>query len=425
MTIHPRAILVWTSVWIMLTAAPAIGQLDTAGKGPDELFVLARTLAVQGERAQARTVLHLLLQRAPEYDDARILLARTHAWDGQYDTARAILENALKRNPALLDACTALSDVNLWSSRFDQALAAAQSGLRLFPQDDQLLLRKARALHGLDRDADALTILDSLVRHPVAGSEARAFRSEVQHRAPLHMVTLTYGVDSYATSYSPMHIIAAAGETRTSGGIVGLRVTTVRRFNATGAQIEGEFYPVLSRAIYGYLDYGYSPSGLFPRHRLGAEVFSRLSSQIEASVGGRAFLFPGESAVVMGTGTATLYTGSFYLSLRPFFTFRDKEWATSGVLTLRYYTEENGDYLFARIGSGFSADERWLQSSNGFSGRGVYFLASGFAGLGVIHSVGNGVALAGDVSYTRQELGFSLGKYVAVYSATFGVRVRL
>jgi YaiO family outer membrane protein len=224
--------------------------------------------------------------------------------------------------------------------------------------------------------------------------------------------------------YGPMHTIAADGEVVSSAGIVGLRVTTVHRFDATGAQFEGEFYPTITRTMYGYLDYGYSASGLFPRHRVGAEFYSRIGSHVEGSVGGRAFVFPGASSVLMGTATVTLYSGAFYLSLRPFFTSRDAEWATSGTLTIRYYTAGSEDYLSARLGSGYSADERWLQSSGGFSGRGVYFLASRFAGAGLIQTVGRDLALIAEASYTHQELGTALGSYAGVYSGSLGMRIR-
>jgi YaiO family outer membrane protein len=176
--------------------------------------------------------------------------------------------------------------------------------------------------------------------------------------------------------------------------------------------------------MYGYLDYGYSASGLFPRHRLGAEIYSRIGSAIEGSLGGRAFTFPGSSSVLIGTGTVTFYAGAFYVSLRPFFTARDAEWATSGTLTVRYYTSAADDYLSARFGSGYSADERWLQSSNGFSGRGVYFLASQFGGIGAIQSVRRDISLIVDISLTRQERGSDLGSYTMMYSGSLGVRVR-
>jgi YaiO family outer membrane protein len=127
----------------------------------------------------------------------------------------------------------------------------------------------------------------------------------------------------------------------------------------------------------------------------------------------------------MATGSLTFYTRAFFFSVRPSFTARASEWAASGMLNVRYYLSGTTDYLSLKAGSGSSADERSLQSSAGFNGRSVYFLASQFIGVGIMHPLNNRLQIAVNADYLLQELGFDLGRYVSVYGATVGMQVKL
>src|SRR5688572_10610104 len=57
-------------------------------EGNDELFDKARQLAFNKQRQEAREVCAVILEKNPDYFDARILLGRLHSWDGNYEIAR-------------------------------------------------------------------------------------------------------------------------------------------------------------------------------------------------------------------------------------------------------------------------------------------------------------------------------------------------
>src|SRR3989304_3525527 len=166
MTIHQplcysRSIRISLLVLVCIST-PAFGQLDTVKLSSDELFTIAREKAFEGKREEARALCRVVTKRSPCYNDVRILLGSTRAWDGRRDEARKELLIVLDLNPENKDALDALMDVELWDERFEEAYQIANRGLRLYPNEESFLLKKARALKNLQRHDEALFVLFQL-----------------------------------------------------------------------------------------------------------------------------------------------------------------------------------------------------------------------------------------------------------------------
>ncbi|MFZ6010972.1 MAG: sulfatase-like hydrolase/transferase [Bacteroidota bacterium] len=143
---------------------------------PDGLFFKARDLALSKQYGESRTVAKYLLNRSPNYHDARILLARTFAWSGQYDSARFYLQQVLGRSPAYADAYVACADVEFWDGRHEEALLFARSGLKVNPGNADLLAREARALWNTGKKDDARKI----VQHVLTGNPQHELALDLQ-----------------------------------------------------------------------------------------------------------------------------------------------------------------------------------------------------------------------------------------------------
>ena len=142
-----------------LFVTPSMAQVRTDSLSSDRLFMMARDKAFDGDRKEARRLCRIINARDSMYMDARVLLARTYAWDGNNAEGRSILKSVLSVVPTHRDALEALTDVELWGKDFLQALAVANEGLFSYPHDEDLLIKKARALDGLGRDEESLQIL--------------------------------------------------------------------------------------------------------------------------------------------------------------------------------------------------------------------------------------------------------------------------
>lgn len=390
----------------------------------EELFALARQKAFAGQREEARSLCRTILARSPFYHDARVLLGRTYAWDSRWEEARTEFHRVLDERPDYSDALNALLDVELWESKFDRALEIADRALSAHPSDEDLLVKKVKALKGLGRDGEALRVLNILEDLNPSLAEIAALRQNLNAAPVLNEVGINYATDRFSGTYDPMHYGYLQLSRRTPFGSIFGRLNYSNRFGSTGTQFETDLYPRLTDGVYAYLNYGYSLNLLFPRHRTGAEIYTKLPSSYEGSVGFRYLYFGPSSDVTIYTGSLGLYFGSYWVSFRPYFIPNDAGVSKSASLTLRRYLSDAENFLSLRAGAGFSADERALQSSTGFLGQEVFFLKSQTAGVGWQQTFATNNLIIATFDVTNQELSFSPGNYVLMYSLSIGMRAR-
>jgi YaiO family outer membrane protein len=326
--------------------------------------------------------------------------------------------------PTYRDALEALTDVELWGKDFLQALAVANEGLFSYPHDEDLLIKKARALNGLGRDEESLQILLKVEEIDPSRSEILSMMESITAHSVMNSVGASYAVDHFSDVYDNMHYLSFQLSRQTPYGSAFARLNYSSRFAERGLQVETDLYPRIADGLYAYVNYGYSQSMLFPRHRVGAEVYGKLPASFEASIGLRHLYFNPSSSVTIYTGTLGYYVGNYWLSFRPYFIPNNAGISNSASVTLRRYFGEAETFLSLHAGAGFSADERAIQSSTGFSGQEVFYLKSQTIGLGWQQNLGSTSLLIMSLDLTNQELSFNPGNYVVMSSVSIGIRTR-
>ncbi len=408
---------------VCILSFPLLAQVDTAQMGTDEIFAIAREKAFNKQREEARMLLRIALQKSPDYYDIRILLGRTYAWDGKYDSARIELKQVLAANPSNQDAYLALLDVEFWSDRNAEALNTANEALRYYPSDEEFLLKKARALKNLGSDREALNVLNTLEDiHPSAHG-IESMRQEIATKTLLQSIGINYAVDAFPER-APMQYVYIQYNRRTPYGSVFARLNYSYRFEEAGTQLEFDFYPRIADGKYAYLNYGFSSSPLFPKHRFGGEFYANLPASFEGSLGFRSLYFGLGSTVNIYTGTLGYYYGSFWFSFRPYFTPGDAGTSKSASVAVRYFFGDVEEYVSFRLGAGFTPDERSLQSSTGYGATEVFYLNSQTIGIGLQRTAGLHYLLTASLDYTNQEKSYAPGSYLKMYSFSVGVKVK-
>lgn len=409
---------------MMLFSVPASGQLDTMKMASDELFALAREKAFEGKRDEARALCRVVLERNPSYSDVRILLGRTLAWDGRRDEARREFLLVLDQSPETRDALDALLDVELWDEKHDEALRVANRALRSYPNEEGFLLKKARALRNLHRDDEAQFVLLQLEELNPSHAEGLTLRQELNLTSLQNSIGLSYASDRFSDVFDLMHYAAVQFSRRTSFGTFFARLNYTERFQTRGQQLEADFYPRISDGLYAYLSYGYSGSDLFPKHRFGVEAYTKLPESFEGSLGVRHLTFAGGRSITIYTGSLGYYFKSYWISFKPYITPNNAGASLSFTATLRWYLLDAENYLSCRFGAGYSADERLVQSSTGFSGTEVFYLESQSAGIGGQVRATPALLLLTSIDMGKQELSSRPGEFVTMYSFSLGARVR-
>lgn len=419
--------LLLTLLLALASAAPA--QTSFEGMDPDGLFAAARTLAFAGQRAPARVLLRIALAKAPEYADVRILLARTYAWDGMHDSARAEFRTVLYREQDNRDALHGAIDNETWAGEAQSALALCDRALQFYPKDVEFLLKKARLHFERQQDREAAAALNRIARLDRTNAAAAELRQAMALQSSLFTAGAEATNESYSRIYGPMRYATLSLGRRTPYGAVIVRANGAYRFGSGGLQAEVDWYPGLGEGMYGYLNYGYSGSTLFPTHRFGAEFFSTIPGSFEASAGVRLLDFESGDMVTMVTAAVGYYYGSFWGSLRGYLTPWEhpngsSELSPSYSATVRWYQEGPDDFFHLRVQGGFSPDLRRLQSGAGMTGTEVFLLGSQSLTLGWQALVTDRLLLSVTADAARQELSSLPDEYVTVVSLTAGFKVR-
>lgn len=389
----------------------------------DELFTLAREKAFNKEHAAAREMLKLALRKTPEYTDVRLFLARVYAWDGIMDSSRTELAYVLTAIPNNLEALLFNIDLEIWDNKPEQALRVCNITLRKYPSNEELLLKKAQLLHQLKRDEEALVTLAILEDVNPSNSRIREMRESIRADYILQGITIHDTYDNYSNTYQPSHVAYVQYNRSTYLGTVFARINVRNQNNSAAMQGEVDFYPRLSNGIYGYFNYGFAGASslLFPAHRIGAESFFKLPYAFETSAGFRYLYFGSGNDVMMYTGTVGYYFSNFWLSVRPFIIPSSVSFSRSLSFSARYYYGGSTDeFISARIGAGFSPDERNYDPAN----KNIYFLTAETYGLGLQQPIGMISLLMVNIDYTKQELLIKPGSYVDVLTVAVGYRYK-
>jgi YaiO family outer membrane protein len=329
----------------------------------DDLFLLARNTAFAGRYDEAKEMLQHILEEDPGYQEARLFLARVFYWDQEPQNAKQELETVLSEDATDVDALDLLADVE------------------------------------------------------------RALR-EVESARLKNSIGIQYGVDIFSRAYNPAHYLSIQAMRTEKSGTGILRFNYTNRFSLHGLQGEIDLYPKINSKLYAYVNYGYSKSELFPQHRAGGEIYSKLFASFEGSLGARYLYFESVKSVVMYTGSINLYYRNYLFSFRPFLISAASGNGFASVIAMRRYLRDSDNYFGLSGGLGFSPDEGRLQSANGLSSDAVYELKAQRLRVNWQKTFNKNYILLLSIGVVRQELSFSLGDYVWISNMSLILRKR-
>jgi YaiO family outer membrane protein len=295
----------------------------------------------------------------------------------------------------------------------------------VIPDDRDLLYKRARAYSKMREEKEAVASLDRILSNNAGDKKAL----EYKHRLSLMQDDNSFGVglttDHFSDVYDSRQFYHfQVGKTTKYGSIIGT-VNYSPAFGENNFQYELDMYPRISDGLYCYLNYGYSVSTAYPKHRFGGEIYKSLPHSLESSIGTRILKYGDGDNVFIYTGSLGLYNGNYYLSLRPYITPGDVGVSKSGSLTIRRYGSSANKYLFFRLSMGYSPESRSL--STGLTGPGdkdYFYLKSQSAAIGYNFILRDIYIWKPQFKISHQELSFDAGNYIRVYSFSLSLRIK-
>src|ERR1035438_2005877 len=131
-------------------------------------------------RNQSIELCKKILIKSPTYTDVTVVLARDYYWNGQVDSALQILTDLLENKP-YEDAYISICDIERWEGNYQSSMEYASKGLEHFPDSEDLMIRKAHALYNLKFKDDAISNLDTLLKHNPKNEEAKKLEDFIKN----------------------------------------------------------------------------------------------------------------------------------------------------------------------------------------------------------------------------------------------------
>jgi YaiO family outer membrane protein len=386
--------------WVHFTSAQ-----DIAYNGdPDASYFVARDLAFAGDRGTARDTLEQILSKYPDYTDVRCLLAKTYSWDNEYDKARLQFNRITSEERKNKEVWIGAIKNEQYAKNLNIALGMTNKALLFLTDDADILNLKADIIKQIEEQQLLQNVL-------------KATKNEDTNK---QSITLSTQSEVFDAELDAMYYGSLEYKKEANWGVLIPRLTFNRRFNINGVQAEVDAYPTFSKTLSGYLNYGFSTSAIFPRHRIGGEVLKELPKAMEVSVGFRHLSFENDDATIL-TGTFGIYRGNYYAVFRPYVVPDSRKGiGVSGNLLVRRYLKDGNNFLGLNLVYGFDTELNQFVVDGELLAETLLYLEAQRLRLEYQFTNTKGTNLyKANLGVNRQELAFSSGELF--FSVTAGI----
>ncbi|MEF8983581.1 MAG: YaiO family outer membrane beta-barrel protein [Bacteroidales bacterium] len=324
----------------------------------------ARQLAYDQETQEARKIAYDILSQDPDYHDARVLIGRTLIWDEKHDSARTELKTVYEKMPTHYDCIHALIDLERWSDNFTKALEYANHGLEYYPNDVDMLYKKADILAELGENEPASETLERLLTIKPGHKKGNVLYKDL-NPGLLKQAGVVHRFSFFRKPWvKRWHVTSLRADLNLKnslfigminyGRLVGSGHPYVDNPGKVNLQFQLDGYPRITPSDYLYLNLAYSGSPLFPEQRYAAEWFHNFDKGYELSGGFRGLKW--NEPIFFYTGSAGLYFRDYWFALRTYITPEERATGHTYTLRARRYLATSDDYIGLKLEYGTSPE---------------------------------------------------------------------
>lgn len=401
-------------------------------------FKKAHQLAFKGENRSAKDLLIEILKKDRNDIQSRILLAKTYSWGGFYESARKEFNKVTSIEK---------KDRNLWISAIKNELYAknhatayglANKALLYLEADVEIKRLQGFALKQIQEQKyeekawfNTKTELkqkvseEKVVSADTVKEELKEVKKPEEKKALQNRISLRNSFTVFDQRYDPMVFSSIEFKRQTLAGSILPRINYANRNGKHGVQYDIDFYPKFSKRFYAYMNYGFSNASVYPKHKIGGDLYVNLPLALEFSAGGRHIALEDRNVTVV-TNSIGHYRGNYYFSLRSSITPKsDNLTRVSGNLLIRKYLKDADNFLSFNIGMGYSPEIRQLISGDELLAETLLYIESQRASFQYQFTGKNNPNLySASIGVSRQELSFDSGNFVWGVSAGLAYQVR-
>jgi len=340
-----------------------LAQINT-----DSLFMVAIEQSRTDDYDNAIINAKKVLEIHPDRADVAVFIANVYAWDRNYNLAKFYINSAYDLQAISEPLYDSWLNILLWNSEYKQVLRTANTAEEnRYPNKYNILLKRLIAYKYLNEyDAAADLFKNGQNKELMDSTHINYLARELILKSKKHTATAYYSVDLFdQNDPKPQHLAYLDYSFKIKKNTLIFRANYAHRYHEDGLQLEADYYQLLKKSKYLYFNYGASVyNELFPKHRAAFEFYTPLKKAFEASIGARYIYFPDNNIYTI-TGHISKYIGSYWLALRPYYTFQESGNSVSLVANARRYGKTTLSYWGLELGYGNSPDERYILDPDG------------------------------------------------------------
>lgn len=327
------------SIFLLLFSNIVIGQEINI----DAVMSDAMREVEKGNYDKALSLLEPLSAKFPENEEIKIYKGRIYSWKKDYNAAITILAPMADKNPATPDALLAIINVYFWTEQFDPCIYYCDRYLAIDPDSGDVKLIKVKALERLNRDKEALEIIERLPLTENSTQAITGLRTLIGRKAKNAIAASYLNVSTSSPGQSPLHYGYVEYSHKFSKSALVGRANIGNAFNETQMLFEADYYQTFSKKNYLYVNGGISTGQtIFPIAKAGAEYYFTPYKKFDFSLGAKFMHFETDDVTLL-TGQLAYNIGTYTLAYRPFYDTTNELF--SHVLSIQTINEEKENLL--------------------------------------------------------------------------------
>ncbi|MFW6101563.1 MAG: YaiO family outer membrane beta-barrel protein, partial [Bacteroidota bacterium] len=277
---------------------------------------------------------------------------------------RKELNKVYEKMPDHYDCIHALIDLERWTDHYNKALDYANQGLDHYPNDENMLYKKAEILAHLEEDEKASQTLEYLLTIKPAHNKANVLYKEL-NQGLLKQAGVVHRFNFFRKPWiKRWHVTSLRTDLNLKnslllgminyGNLIGTDYPYIDNPDKINLQFQLDAYPHITPSDYLFLNLAYSGSQLFPEQRYAAEWFHNFDKGYELSGGFRGLKW--NEPIFFYTGSLGWYYHKYWFALRAYITPEEKATGHTYTFRARRYLATSDDYVGVKLEYGTSPE---------------------------------------------------------------------
>ena len=303
------------TIFLLLISPVVVAQENTI----DDVMRHAKHEAEKGNYDAALALTEPLSVKFPENEEIKIYNGRIYSWKKDYNASIKILEPMVDRINPSPDALLAIINTYYWSQQFDKCITYCDRYLAIEPNSLDVLRIKVTCLEKLNRDKEALAIIEKVSITDNSTQAFRGVRTLIGEKATNAISASYLNISTSSPGQSPLHYgYVEYSHKFTKSALVG-RANAGHVNGDTQMLFEADYYQTFAKKNYLYVNGGVSTGEtVFPVAKAGVEYYLVPHKKFDYALGVRYMHFETEDVTLL-TGQLAYHIGANTIAYRPYY----------------------------------------------------------------------------------------------------------